>query len=439
MQKISGMHGQSSEITSISGLDVSIVDDETKLNGLESEWNELFATSQSAAPPLRWNWVHHWWRLYGEVYGDHGRGLRIITVRRGSRLIGVLPLYLNRKSIAGLSVSRLIFTSTGAADFEEICTEYLDLLYAPGEGEQCVKAIAPMLRSSPRLRWDELVLADMPNGSPLTTLSRDYAGPLCRAHESHLFHCHLFDMTGGFAEYTKRLSPMSRRNVKRVIQQVEKSGAKFEVASDAETADVFFDEMVELHRKRWNAKGKFGSFSPRHAEFHRTLVRAGAASGDVGIARLSYQNAPLAVVYGHRVGPKFHCYQQGVNTMRTAGIHSSGNAAWFLLMRHLAEKGVTVFDHLKGTTIFKERFGTGSEPLADVHVTRLNLRTTAYAAAEFSRRAVRKLLRAAGGGGAAAFKPANDLDTGADQAEESEHPSSEVSLPSSVSHARPLG
>jgi CelD/BcsL family acetyltransferase involved in cellulose biosynthesis len=428
----------SCQSTLAAGLEVAIVDSEAQLDGLESKWNELFATSPAAAPPLRWNWVRCWWRLYGDFYGERGRGLRVLTVWRGSQLIGVLPLYLRRRNIAGLTVRCLIFTSTGAAEFEDICTEYLDLLYAPGAGEQCVQAIAPVLRHSPRLQWDKLELLDMPQASPLTALSRGFAGPLCRVRQNRLSRCHIFDMTGGFEEYTRRLSAMSRRNVKRVLEQVERCGAEFEVAGDAGTADVFFDEMVALHRRRWNAKGKFGSFAPRHAEFHRALARAGTASGEVGIARLSYRNTPLAVVYGHRVGAKFHCYQQGVDTNRTAGIHSSGNAAWFLLMKQMAERGVTLFDHLKGTSTFKERFGTGTEPLVDLRFTRLNFRTTAYAAADVSLRAARKAFRAARRAVNAA-PPTGELKIGGDRTGELAEPHDGIPRGSPASNARPLG
>jgi hypothetical protein len=420
------MSGQKTEYD----LRVSIVDNEAKLDDLELSWNELFAGSPSAAPPLRWIWVRQWWQLYGKTYGEDGRGLRIFAIWRGQQLIGVLPMYLGRKVVAGVSVRRLIFTSTGAAEFEDISTEYLDLLYAPGEDKACVQALASALRPTAHLRWDKLEFSDMSQASPLTALRDGFSGLPYWTHKSREFQCHLFDMTGGFEAYTRRLSAMSRRNVKRVIQQVDKCGANFEVAGDRETADIFFTEMVDLHRKRWSARGKEGSFSPRHAEFHRSMVRAGAACGDVGIARLSYRDMPLAVVYGHRVGATFHCYQQGVDTTPTAGIHSPGNAAWFLLMKFMAERGVTLFDHLRGISTFKERFETGTAPLTDVRITRVSFRTAAYAATDLSHRATRKVLRAARR--RTAERPTSDSDVPNELAGESAGPRNEISTVSPV-------
>ena len=95
-------------------------------------WRQSGARSSMSPPrrrpPLRWEWVREWWRIYGPVYGDRGRGLRLICGSSRARLIGVLPLY--QRSTSGPWGSRqLRFISTGEAEFEETCAEYLDLLH----------------------------------------------------------------------------------------------------------------------------------------------------------------------------------------------------------------------------------------------------------------------------------------------------------------------
>ena len=63
----------------------------------------------------------------------------------------------------------------------------------------------------------------------------------------------------------RSLSHDARADARRLLRQVERSGIKFEVASDAESAGACFDQMVLLHRQRWNAVGKAGCFAPRYA------------------------------------------------------------------------------------------------------------------------------------------------------------------------------
>ncbi|MDB5293879.1 MAG: hypothetical protein JWL69_5120, partial [Phycisphaerales bacterium] len=107
-----------------------VIRDVWEWDRLEPEWDKLFAHSPAASPPLQFRWLREWWQVYGPVYGDGGRGLRVIVVRRDGRLIGALPLYEQHAGIGPLMVRRLGFISTGEAEFEETCPENLDLLYA---------------------------------------------------------------------------------------------------------------------------------------------------------------------------------------------------------------------------------------------------------------------------------------------------------------------
>jgi CelD/BcsL family acetyltransferase involved in cellulose biosynthesis len=342
----------------------------------------------TASPPLRWEWVREWWRIYGPVYGDRGRGLRLITVRRGPDLIGVLPLYQRSRS-GPWGARQLRFISTGAAEFEETSTEYLDLLHAPKESQACIEAISRLLNTT---RWDELCLSEMSAESPLLELRDRLENWIRRAREISVGPAHLFDMSGGFEAYLGRLSHENRRQARKLLRAADQAGMTFELASDRDTIDQFFDQMVTLHKQRWTAAGKAGSFAPRHAEFHRQMARLLVPSVVVVLARLAHEGTPFAVVYGHRVGETLYCYQQGV-VPESKILRSPGTAAWLLLMRTMAEQGVTVFDHQRGATTFKERFATGTHPLAEIRIVKPTLRYLATTTGDLARRATGKAVR----------------------------------------------
>src|SRR4051812_29091528 len=109
---------------------ICVVTSSAGMNSLQAEWAALFAECQSASPPLRWNWVSEWWDRYGPIYGNRGSGLRILAARRGSRLIGILPLYEGIKQIGSFKVCCLSSISSGAAEFEETNADYLQMLFA---------------------------------------------------------------------------------------------------------------------------------------------------------------------------------------------------------------------------------------------------------------------------------------------------------------------
>jgi CelD/BcsL family acetyltransferase involved in cellulose biosynthesis len=223
-------------------------------------------------------------------------------------------------------------------------------------------------------------------------LASGFGGLLMRVRVARPDVCHLFSMAGGFEGYLQRLSHENRRQARKMLREVETEGMKFDVAADAGRLHLFFDQMIELHRQRWNAAGKPGSFAPRHAEFHRTVSELLLGRGEAIVARLSLDDRPLAVAFGYRTRDKVHCYQQGV-APGVGRVRSPGTAAWLLLMRHQAERGVTVFDHLRGITQFKERFATDQSPLAGLCVTRIGTRTISASAADWMRRAARRARR----------------------------------------------
>ncbi|MBV8310606.1 MAG: GNAT family N-acetyltransferase, partial [Planctomycetaceae bacterium] len=189
-----------------------------------------------------------------------------------------------------------------------------------------------------------------------------------------------------------RLSHENRRQARKLVRETEKAGMTFELASDRDTIDQFFDQMVSLHRQRWTAAGKAGSFAPRHAEFHRSIAYLLAPTGAVVLARLALEGITFAVVYGHRVGEKVYCYQQGV-APESKVLRSPGTASWLLLMRTMAEQGVTLFDHQTGLTTFKQRFATGEHPLAELRIVKPTLRYLATASGDLVRRATAKAAR----------------------------------------------
>jgi CelD/BcsL family acetyltransferase involved in cellulose biosynthesis len=235
-----------------------------------------------------------------------------------------------------------------------------------------------------------LELSELSARSPLLRLAEGFKGGCRSVRVREGGVCHLSNLTGGWEEYLERLSHENRRQARKMLRDVEQEGMEFEVAADTNGINLFFDQMVELHRARWLAMGKPGSFAPRHAEFHRGLAIALGPVGGLVLARLAHQGKALAVVYGYRVRAKLHCYQQGVVAQSIGRVRSPGTAAWVLLMQRLAGQGVTSFDHQKGSTQFKERFCTDTEPMADLRVVRPTARAVLTLGADLTRRAVRK-------------------------------------------------
>ena len=241
----------------------------------------------------------------------------------------------------------LRFISTGEAESEETCADYLDLLYLPGEEAACACAAWTAVNA---MTWDLAKWVDLPSGSPLLN---ERSGWPAGAHPRLVERgsCPVAELEGGFDSYLARLSAKTRMRARQEMRKAERVGMTLELA-DAATVEACFADLVRLHQQRWNAEGKPGCFaSARFTQFHRRLVHEWIGSGRVVLARLSCEGKACAVLYGFVTGTKFDLYQLGVVPMEGAGIHSPGLAANMLLMEHLAAGGITHYDFLRGTVI----------------------------------------------------------------------------------------
>jgi CelD/BcsL family acetyltransferase involved in cellulose biosynthesis len=78
---------------------------------LEEEWEDLHRNAAFATPFQSWAWLYSWWEFYGKDYE-----LRVVTIREGGLLVGLMPLMLERRGAFG----RLLFVGTGLTDHQDI-------------------------------------------------------------------------------------------------------------------------------------------------------------------------------------------------------------------------------------------------------------------------------------------------------------------------------
>ena len=355
-----------------SQLEVQVIREPARWAAMRDEWGTLFDVSPSASPTLHYDWLRTWWDVYGDVCSQAKDGLRIVTCRRGGRLVAALPLYDRRPAWRG--GRRLGFIGSGERECEEICSDYLDLLYRPQDREEATAVVGNVLVGPLAGEYDHLELTDLSDGSPLV----QWAGSQGLRHQAEVTPrgvCPIADLTGGFEAYLGRLSANTRQQCRRLMRQAEQAGVVFEVA-DALKRDEFFEQLVELHQRRWQADGKPGCFSAdRFTQFHRELVRKWLPDGRAVLSRLTLGGRAIAVKYGFVLNGKYDFYQSGVMADDAAALKSPGVVSFMYLMRHLAGQGVRTFDFLRGSSSYKQRLATTAQPLVQVRLVRNTWRT----------------------------------------------------------------
>lgn len=348
-----------------------------ELETLRDSWSFLWTKSPTASTTLHFAWLEAWWRTYRDSF--NGARLQVITFWRGERLVGAAPLYVCWIGAPPFQMRRLSFMSTGEAEHEETCGEYLNLLHFPEESSACAEAFWQTVATIP---WDQFRFLDVPADAPLV-----HAHSLWRQTRvlSRGF-CPMADLSGGFDHYLGRLSATSRQQARRLLREAEKAGARLELVSVDRSMEVF-DEMARLHQERWAAEAKPGVFaSLRFSTFHRSLVSAWLPEGRAVIARLVVGTNTAAVLYGFILNRKFDFYQSGIRLSDPGPLRSPGNLAHLMLMRALIERGVVTYDFLRGSSLYKERLSTGRNSLIEMDAWRNTPRAALHRAAHLARR-----------------------------------------------------
>ncbi len=354
---------------------------------LEDRWAALHAVSPTSSTPLSLDWLTTWWRVYGPAL--ERAELQIITVWRGTEMVGAVPLYAHSVGAGPFRIRRLGFISTGEAEFEETCADYLNLLHQPDDGEACAGLVWDAIS---RLEWDHLELVDLPSSSPLLLP----AGQPPQIEQFSLGTCPVADLSGGFEAYLQRLSSNRRQQIRRLLRDGERLSVGFELVSE-ETMSTAFEDLVRLHQARWTAEGSPGVFAaPKFVEFHRRLLDVWLPSGRSVLATLGVGGDTVAVLYGFITGTKFDFYQSGVR-FETAGgeLSSPGTLAHLLLMKALAARGITAYDFLRGPSVHKERHATAATELVGIRAWRPTVAAGLYRSTNFAGKVVRKGLQRA--------------------------------------------
>lgn len=366
-------------------LTLRLIQDVPAWDAIREDWQALHRASPAASTPLDFVWLRCWWEVYGPVYG--AGGLRIVTFWRDAQLVAAVPLYLQLEGRGPLALRRLRFLSTGEAEFEETCPDYLDLLCLPGEGPACADRFWDAVE---HLEWDALELLDLPADSPLRKAAAGRAWIRAASRGS----CPIARLEGGFETYLGGLSSKTRMRARQEMRKASQSGAVLELAGPADVASSFAD-LVRLHQARWEAEGKPGCFAaPRFTRFHERLLQEWSAPERVVLARLAHDGGAIVVLYGFVTAGKFDLYQLGVGTADGTSMHSPGMAANLLLMERLVQDGVARYDFLRGDSAFKRSLTGELAELVMLGATRVNLRVLLARARHFGGRLRRRLQRA---------------------------------------------
>lgn len=363
-------------------LRLDIVDDGAGLDALEDDWRALSARACNASVFLSWPWHRTWW----DVFGTPGTRLHVLTVRDGTRLVGLLPLY--RSGVGRFATLRLL--GTGERHDDEVVTEYGDVLASERDAVRVGDAVVRHLASF--ARWRRVVLPCLLEDAVLVRAVRRRAS-LERVERAAGLRYRV-RLDDGEAGHLARLGASRARRVARARRALARDGGlDVEPLGDVRELDGAFRDLAELNHERQTSLGRKSAFaSVRFRRFHRALGERLHPVGAFDIVRFRLGHRLLAALYCLDDASGRHYYQSGFAT-REANRFMPLTAAHLVEMQRAREAGHRWYDLMRGRPpCYKDAFGCETTPMLDLILYRTGAARGAAARGHALRRRLRALL-----------------------------------------------
>ncbi len=301
----------------------------------EEHWR-LFRADPRATPFQSPAWLDGWWTHLGG-----GERVDVEARNPNGRLVAALPCFVWHDA----GVRRLV--PVGATQ-----SDYLDALLdpaAPGAREALWHAIFATSD-----RWDELVLHDVREDSPL--LGEMPPGWL--ATDDPCETCPVLALPLA-PPLLPQLGKTQRRKVVHDRHRAEALGGVSVAFAEPHEIGEALTALFDLHEARWRLEGQEGMLaSPQVQAFHRAAAPALAAAGLLRMPVVRHEGRIVSVLLGFADGRCGYSYVIGSDL--SAPKQSFGTLAFAHLIETCLAEGAREFHFLRGEEAYKYQWGAES-------------------------------------------------------------------------------
>jgi len=166
-------------------------------------------------------------------------------------------------------------------------------------------------------------------------------------------------------DHLAMLSANTRYQIGRSVRQFESAGRL--VVHRAESlaeAESMLGEMIVLHERVWQARGKPGAFAhPFMRRFHAALLAEAVPRGEVDLLRVQAGPRNLGILYNFRLRQRISAYQSGFNHSHDAAHGKPGLCCHVMAIKRGLAQGDMVYDFLGGADRYKRSLAGQTAPL----------------------------------------------------------------------------
>ena len=183
------------------------------------------------------------------------------------------------------------------------------------------------------------------------------------------------DMVRDNKDYLSLISPKKRYQIRRSIKEYEKMGeVKITAAKDVDEALAIYEELIDLHQKRWTERGQPGTFSNSYyTDFNKKLISTRFEHGEIEIVRITAGEQLLGCLYCFVFEGKVYGYMCGFNFL-DSHLYSPGLICHYFAVLHNTARGLSCYDFLEGDYAYKKSLTTGHNIMQHIHIRKMSLK-----------------------------------------------------------------
>jgi len=331
-------------------LQFELVESTERFASLESSWRALSEQCATASVFNSWDWQWNWWKHYGNSCGAGKQSLKIIVAQKNDAVVAILPLYVGLTVALKIrSIRELRFIGTGG----DTAPDYLGLISSPEVNEDELKQLCNFVAELPA--WDVACLTDMADNTDFNALllqcfQKSRLKPTFETCQNIRF----VKLEGNWEDYLASLSRNQRKQLGRRRRRFAELGqTRFFYWPESQPVSDGFDELVSLHRKRWEEKEEDGGFrSEQYLGFHKSVIEALFEKDQARLYCLEKDGEMIAMEYSYKWKNAIYSFQCGFNPEYTD--YRPGQILLSYSIEQAFDEGLHEYDMLKGEYQYKE-------------------------------------------------------------------------------------
>lgn len=296
-------------------------------------------------------WHRLWWDEFSE-----GKDLIVLEMSEGDRPVGIVPLY--RKVEDGRSILRFV----GGIDL----TDYLGPICSEDDRHAVADAMVGWLADAPD--WDEFDAHNMPvpfGFAEFLAESADRQGLRFSLEQEET--AAVLRLPDDWETYLAALDSKERHELKRKRRRLLREHPDVVMrTSTPGSLEADLKIFVDMHRGTEGHKGHF--MKPEIATFFERIARSFIELGWLRLHFLEVGGEAVASTFGFELEDTFYLYNSAYEP--EARRLSPGLILVSNLIEDAIDRGLAVFDFLRGPERYKYQLGSEAVPLNNVQIFR---------------------------------------------------------------------